>query len=37
MAELSTEYIKAIKKIIFKGDNIENRALTYCFPKASNY
>ena len=25
MAELSTEYIKAIEKIIFKGDAIENR------------
>ena len=25
MAELSTEYIKAIEKIIFKGDDIENR------------
>ncbi len=25
MAELSTEYIKAIKKIIFKGNEIENK------------
>ncbi len=26
MAELSTEYLNAIKKIIFRGDHIENRA-----------
>ena len=26
MAELSTEYIKAIEKIIFKGDDIEDKA-----------